>query len=91
MTKKDFTKLFAEKINASQKDAAAIADTFLECVSHALIKNKGLSFVGWGSWKVITRVAREGRNPQTGKPLKIPAKKVIKFKAGAPLEAKVNK
>jgi DNA-binding protein HU-beta len=47
--------------------------------------------VGFGSFSVSKRSARKGRNPQTGKEIKIPAKKVVRFKAGADLAKKVNK
>jgi nucleoid DNA-binding protein len=49
-----------------------------------------VSLVGFGSWSVSQRAARDGRNPQTGATIKIPAKKVVKFKAGAELSGSVN-
>lgn len=53
-------------------------------------KGNRVSLVGFGSWAVSERSAREGRNPQTGKTIKIAAKKVVKFKAGAELSNAVN-
>ena len=90
MTKKEFIRKFAEKLNISQKEAGHIVDLHLETIEEAL-KEGDLSFVGWGSYKVVTREEREGRNPQTGSPIKIPSKKVIKFKAGSLLEERINK
>lgn len=91
MTKKDFVKNFADKVNASQKDANTLVDAFLDCVEEALTQgDRQISFVGRFGLKVVAREAREGRNPQTGKPIKIPAKKVVRFKAGSLLEERVN-
>ena len=90
MTKKEFVKALADIVEVSQRDAALITDAFLSCVEDALVNHGGLSFVGWGSWKVKERSSREGRNPRTGAPIKIEARKVIKFKAGDPLEKRVN-
>ena len=55
-----------------------------------ITKANRVSLVGFGSWAVSERSAREGRNPQTGKTIKIAAKKVVKFKAGAELSNAVN-
>ena len=55
-----------------------------------LKKGDKISLVGFGSWSVTEKAAREGRNPQTGKTIKIPAKKVVKFKAGTELSNAVN-
>ncbi len=96
MTKKEFVKKLAEKLDTdkskvSQKEASNILDAVLTSIEEALrTGDKQLTFVGWGSFKVVTRDAREGRNPQTGKPIKIAAKKVVRFKAGSSLEEKVN-
>ncbi|MDB4115258.1 HU family DNA-binding protein, partial [Flavobacteriaceae bacterium] len=49
-----------------------------------------VSLVGFGSWSVTRRAAREGRNPQTGKTIQIAAKNVVKFKAGSDLQTSVN-
>jgi len=66
-------------------------DAFIEAVSGALKKGDRISLVGFGSYSVAERSAREGRNPQTGKTIKIAAKKVVKFKAGSELAELVNK
>ena len=61
-----------------------------EEVEKALKKGNRVSLVGFGSWSVSKRNAREGRNPSTGKTIHIPAKKVVKFKAGSELSDAVN-
>jgi len=62
----------------------------LENVEGSLKKGDRVSLVGFGSWSVSRRAAREGRNPQTGKTIKIAAKNVVKFKAGSDLQKAVN-
>ena len=59
-------------------------------VTKELKKSGKLALVGFGTFSVVKRKAREGRNPQTGKAIKIPAKKVVKFKAGKTLADKVK-
>ena len=67
------------------------AGCFFAAVPKELKKSGKLSLVGFGTFSVLKRKAREGRNPQTGKTIKIAAKKVVKFKAGKELAGKVNK
>jgi len=55
----------------------------LKAITGALKKGQRVGLVGFGSWKVVNRAARKGKNPQTGAVINIPAKKVVKFKAGA--------
>jgi DNA-binding protein HU-beta len=55
----------------------------LKAITGALKKGQRVGLVGFGSWKVVQRAARKGKNPQTGAVINIPAKKVVKFKAGA--------
>ena len=59
-------------------------------VGGALKKGNRVSLVGFGSWSVSRRAARDGRNPQTGATIKIAAKNVVKFKAGSDLSSSVN-
>ncbi|MBC7694296.1 MAG: HU family DNA-binding protein, partial [Burkholderiales bacterium] len=63
----------------------------IEAVGKALKKGDRISLVGFGSFSVAKRAPRLGRNPQTGKEIKIAAKKVVKFKAGTELATNVNK
>ena len=55
----------------------------LQAITGTLKKGQRVGLVGFGSWKVVQRAARKGKNPQTGAVINIPAKKVVKFKAGA--------
>lgn len=73
------------------KAAAKLAlESFLGNIGETLKKGDKVSLVGFGSWSVTARAAREGRNPQTGNTIQIAAKNVVKFKAGAELEGAVN-
>ncbi|RZW42901.1 MAG: HU family DNA-binding protein, partial [Flavobacteriaceae bacterium] len=65
-------------------------DSMLIDIEGALQKGKRVSLVGFGSFSVSRRAARDGRNPQTGKTIKIKAKNVVKFKAGSDLSGAVN-
>ncbi len=73
------------------KGAAKLAlESFLSNVTSTLKDGGRVSLVGFGSWSVSARAARDGRNPQTGKAIKIAAKNVVKFKGGAELDNSVN-
>ena len=65
-------------------------ESFLGNVEGSLKKGNRVSLVGFGSWAVTRRNAREGRNPSTGQTIKIAAKNVVKFKAGSDLASSVN-
>ena len=89
MTKKEFVNAFAEKGELKIKDSERLVNAFLETIEDALLKGDGVRFIGFGSWEVKERSAREVKNPQTGKMIKVEAKKVVKFKVGKPLADKV--
>ena len=74
----------------SKAAAKKALESFLGGVQSTLKKGGRVSLVGFGSWSVSKRSAREGRNPQTGATIKIAAKNVVKFKAGAELSGSVN-
>ena len=84
-----------DSISASAKitkaDAGRALDATIESIHKALKKGDRIGLVGFGSFSVARRAARTGRNPQTGKEIKIAAKKVVKFKAGSDLAGSVNK
>ncbi|MCE2495937.1 MAG: HU family DNA-binding protein [Flavobacteriales bacterium] len=90
MNKADLIDAMAEDAGISKAAAKKALDSFTDNVSAALKKGGRISLVGFGSFSVSKRNAREGRNPQTGATIKIPAKNVVKFKAGADLNSKVN-
>ncbi len=91
MTKKEFIELINKKGEFESKaKAERTLNTILETITDTLIEGEFIHFIGWGKFEVIERPAREGRNPQTGKPMKIAAKKVVKFKAGSQLNETVK-
>ncbi|HNY49363.1 MAG TPA: HU family DNA-binding protein [Smithella sp.] len=90
MTKAELIGVIAKAADITKDKAATALDTFQETVTKELKKTGRLSLVGFGTFSVTKRKAREGRNPQTGKTIKIPAKKVVKFKAGKELAGKVK-
>ena len=90
MNKQEMIEAMASGASISKADAKRALDTFIDTTGNALKKGDRVALVGFGSWSVSKRAARTGRNPQTGKEIKIAAKKVVKFKAGADLASKVN-
>ncbi|MAM27634.1 MAG: DNA-binding protein [Flavobacteriaceae bacterium] len=90
MNKSDLIDAMAEDAGITKAAAKKALESFLENVEGALKKGNRVSLVGFGSWSVSRRAAREGRNPQTGKTIKIAAKNVVKFKAGSDLQSAVN-
>lgn len=89
MNKAELIDAMATKADLTKADAKKALDAFIETTTEALAKDDRVALVGFGSFSVSTRAARTGRNPQTGQELKIPAKKVVKFKAGNELSGKV--
>jgi DNA-binding protein HU-beta len=90
MTKAELVGVIAKAADITKAKAAVALETYVATVAKELKKNGRLALVGFGTFSVVKRKAREGRNPQTGKAIKIPAKKVVKFKAGAELAGKVR-
>ena len=89
MWTKELVDALAKKASITKKDAEAL-DAFVDVVSETLSKGEEVKLVGFGTFKVQERAARKGVNPQTGKPLKIPAKKVPKFVPGKELKELVK-
>tara|TARA_Y100000996_G_scaffold414900_1_gene407301 strand:- start:3214 stop:3486 length:273 start_codon:yes stop_codon:yes gene_type:complete len=90
MNKTDLIDAMASDAGVSKAAAKKALESFLGNVSGALKGGNRVSLVGFGSWSVTRRAARDGRNPQTGATIKIAAKNVVKFKAGAELAGSVN-
>ena len=90
MKKVDLIDQMASDAKITKVDAKKALDSFLSNVSKTLKKGDKISLVGFGTWSVAQRDAREGRNPQTGQVIQIPAKKVVKFKPGSELSDSVN-
>lgn len=90
MNKTELIDAIAASAGITKAAAKKALESFLENVEASLKKGGRVSLVGFGSWSVSKREAREGRNPSTGKTIKISAKNVVKFKAGADLAKAVN-
>lgn len=82
MNKTELTAAMAAKAGLTKVDAGKALAAFVETVKEELKKDNKVTLVGFGTFSVVDRPAREGRNPRTGKSIKIAAKKVAKFKPG---------
>ena len=89
MNKEDLVNVVA-KTTCSKAEAANVVNAVLDAIKKVLKKGGKVTLVGFGTFSVSKRAARTGRNPQTGKPIKIAAKKVPKFKAGKALKDAVK-
>ena len=90
MNKTELVAAVAEQADISKKDAEKVLKAFVDVVTEEMKKGKKVQLVGFGTFEVSERAAREGRNPQTGKTMKIEACKAPKFKAGKALKDAVN-
>ncbi len=90
MNKAELISAIAEQTNLTKVDARKALDAFINVAGESMKKGERLTLVGFGSFSVSERNARNGRNPRTGSKIKIAAKKVVKFKAGAELENLIN-
>jgi DNA-binding protein HU-beta len=87
MTKADLIDKMAKDAKISKVSAGAVLDSFMANVTKALKKKDGkVTLVGFGTFQKVRQKARKGRNPQTGAPIKIKARNVVKFKAGKALK-----
>jgi len=90
MNKSELVSAIAEKAGITKKDAEKYLQSFVDVVTEELAKGGKVQLVGFGTFDVAERKAREGRNPQTGKPMTIPASKAPRFKVGKALKDAVN-
>jgi len=90
MNKGELVDAIASEAKITKADAQRALEAFLNVTAKSLKKGEKVTLVGFGTFSIAKRAARTGRNPQTGKEIKIAAKKVAKFKAGAELSAKVK-
>ncbi|AJC86695.1 HU family DNA-binding protein [Campylobacter sp. RM16704] len=86
MTKADFISQVAQTSGLTKKDATAATDAVIATITEVLAKGDSISFIGFGTFSVAERAAREARVPSTGAKIKIPATKVAKFKVGKNLK-----
>ena len=90
MNRTELVAAMAEKTQLSKKDADLALKAFIDVVSEEMQKGEKVQLVGFGTFEVSERAAREGRNPQTGETMTIAASKSPKFKAGKALKDAVN-
>ena len=91
MNKQELVEAIAHNTKLSKKDTELVLGAFIETVTKELKKKGKVQLVGFGTFEVSKRAARDGRNPQTGATMKIPAAYAPKFKAGKALKDLVNK
>lgn len=90
MNKTELVNAIAGKANLSKADSKKALDATVEAIADALKAGDKISLVGFGTFSVSERPARQGINPATKAPITIPAKKVAKFKAGSDLDNAIN-
>ena len=90
MNKEELIAAIAEKAELERDDAKKALNAFIEVVGDELKKGEKIQIIGFGTFEVSERAAREGRNPQTGEAMEIKASKNPKFKAGKALKDSLN-
>ncbi len=90
MNKTELVELVAEKANLSKKDSDKALKAVLDGITESLVKGDKVQLVGFGTFEVRSRKAREGRNPATGENITIKAQKAPAFKPGKALKDKVK-
>jgi DNA-binding protein HU-beta len=90
MNKQDLIAKIAKDADLSKATAAAAVESFIDGITKALKKGDSITFVGFGTFKTSQRKARTARNPQTGAPIKIKARRVVRFTAGKGLKNTVK-
>jgi len=90
MNKSDLINKIADDAKLTKVQAQAALNSFLDASADTLKKGDKVILVGFGTFSVASRAARTGRNPQTGKEIKIAAKKVVKFKPGSELSSNIK-
>ena len=89
MNKTELVEKIAAESEVSKASAKKMLESVMQTIGDSLASGENVSLVGFGSFSVNERAARTGRNPQTGKAIKIPAKKVVKFSPGKALKDKI--
>lgn len=90
MNKLELIDATASNSDLAKIDAKKVIEAFVDVVSENLKNNERIALVGFGSFSILDRKTRIGRNPQTGKEITIKAKKVVKFKPGSDLLAQIQ-
>ncbi len=90
MTKAELVDRVAKDAEITKKAASAALDSAMAAIKEAVKAGDAVTLIGFGTFKMAERAAREGRNPRTGKKMKIPAKNVVKFSAGKAFKESLN-
>ena len=90
MNKGDLVNKISEECEMSKDASEKALNSMLKAITNSVASGEKVSLIGFGTFAVNERAARQGRNPQTGKAMQIPAKKVVKFKAGKKLAEAAN-
>ncbi|MCG2740918.1 MAG: integration host factor subunit alpha [Syntrophaceae bacterium] len=90
LTKIDIVESIYEKLGMPKKDCSRIVESVFDIIKSEFEKGSQVNISGFGKWSVKAKKKRKGRNPQTGEPLTIDARKVVTFKPSLVLRAKVN-
>lgn len=88
--KKEFIEILAKKMNRTQKDTQEVVDTVFDVLTEEILHTGGVKLSGFGTFKVVKRAERKGKNPQTGEEISIPETKVIKFGVASRLKDTVK-
>jgi DNA-binding protein HU-beta len=90
VNKTELVNQIAESADITKAAAGKVLTGITDAITDSLQKGENVTFIGFGTFSAVKRDARTGRNPQTGKAMKIPAKTVVKFKAGTKLKDAVK-
>jgi DNA-binding protein HU-beta len=90
MKKSELIDAMASKSGLTKKDAGAALNAFTQTITQTLAKKDSVALIGFGTFSISERAERVGRNPSTGKDMKIPASTTAKFKAGSKLKEALN-
>ncbi|WP_417568262.1 HU family DNA-binding protein [Marinobacter sp.] len=90
MRKPELAAAISDRTGLTREKASEVITAFTDQVSAAASRGEGTTLIGFGTFNIRSREAREGRNPQTGEPLRIPASKTIGFKAGKALKDEIR-
>jgi len=85
MNKTELIDKVAEKVGMKKREVGTVINSMIESIKETLQKGEKVGIVGFGTFAVANRAAREGRNPQTGETIRIPEKKVVRFRPGKEL------
>ncbi len=90
MNKQELISKIAKDTGVTKTNALAAVDSLIDGITRSLKKGESITFVGFGTFKTSQRKARLARNPQTGAPIKIPKRRVVRFSAGKALKTAVR-